>query len=64
LYSYKGYRFTGDHLVCLDDHKEFKRVDELSNTVKNYKEKVYNILTETKNYFGENGLLIHNKQPP
>jgi hypothetical protein len=61
LYFYRGYWFTGNHLVYLDDYKEFKRVDELSYIKKNYKGKVYNIQTETQNYFGENGLLIHNK---
>jgi hypothetical protein len=61
LYFYKGYWFTGNHLVYLDDYKEFKPVAELSNIKIKYVGKVYNIQTETQNYFGENGLLIHNK---
>ena len=61
LYFYKGYWFTGNHLVYLEDYKEFKPASELSNITKYYKGKVYNIQTETHNYFGENDLLIHNK---
>ncbi len=61
VYFYKGYWFTGNHLVYLDDYKEFRRVDELSNIRMNFTGKIYNIQTETQNYFGKNGLLIHNK---
>jgi len=61
LYFYKGYWFTGNHLVYLDNYKDFKRVDELSSFTKYFKGKVYNIQTDVHNYFGENGLLIHNK---
>jgi hypothetical protein len=61
LYLYKGYWFTGNHLVYLDDHKDFKPVTELSKVTKQYNGKVYNIQTETHNYFGENDILIHNK---
>jgi len=61
LYFYKGYWFTGNHLVYLDDYKELKPVSELSNIKIKYIGKVYNIKTETQNYFGENDLLIHNK---
>jgi len=61
LYFYEGYWFTENHLVYSDDYKDFKPVPELSNITKYYEGKVYNIQTETKNYFGENGLLIHNK---
>lgn len=61
LYSYKGYWFSGNHLVYTDDYKDFKPVSQLSDIKKDYKGTVYNIQTETKNYFGENNLLIHNK---
>jgi hypothetical protein len=61
LYFYKGYWFTGNHLVYTDDYKSFKPVSELSSITKQYKGSIYNIQTETKNYFGENELLIHNK---
>ena len=61
MYFYRGYWFTENHLVYLDDYKEFKLVTKLSNITKYYEGKIYNIQTETKNYFGENGLLIHNK---
>jgi len=61
LYFYKGYWFTGNHLVYTDDYKGFKPVSELSNITEYYEGEVYNIQVESKNYFGENGLLIHNK---
>jgi len=61
LYFYKGYWFTENHLVYLDNYEDFKLVSELSNVTESYEGKIYNIQTETKNYFGENGLLIHNK---
>ena len=61
LYFYKGYWFTGNHLIYLDDYRDFKPVTELSNLTEYFNGKVYNIQTETKNYFGENNLLIHNK---
>ena len=61
LYFYKGYWFTGNHLIYLDNYKDFKPVSELSNITKSYNGKVYNIQTDVHNYFGENGLLIHNK---
>jgi len=61
LYIYKGYWFTENHLVYLDDYKDFKPVIELSKVTKQYNGKVYNIQTETHNYFGDNDLLIHNK---
>jgi len=61
LYFYKGYWFTENHLIYLDDYKDFKPVTELSNLTEYFNGKVYNIQTETKNYFGENDLLIHNK---
>jgi hypothetical protein len=62
LYYYKGYWFTGNHLVYTD-YENFDFVYNLSNVTKNYTGKVYDIRTETGNYFGENGLLIHNKAP-
>ncbi len=61
LYFYKEYWFTENHLIYLDNYKDFKPVTELSSLTKYFNGKVYNIQTETKNYFGENNLLIHNK---
>ncbi|MFH8120424.1 MAG: Hint domain-containing protein, partial [Candidatus Aenigmatarchaeota archaeon] len=61
VYFYKGYWFTGNHMVYLDNYKEFKRVDEISNIKMNFVGRIYNIQTETQNYFGKDGLLIHNK---
>jgi hypothetical protein len=62
LYYYKGYWFTGNHKVYTDEfYKEFKPVSEISNFIKYYARKIYNIQTEVHNYFGENDLLIHNK---
>jgi hypothetical protein len=61
LYFYKDYWFTENHLVYLDNYEDFKPVTELSKVTKHYNGKIYNIQTETKNYFGEKGLLIHNK---
>ncbi|MEM5790452.1 MAG: hypothetical protein QXP77_00110 [Candidatus Aenigmatarchaeota archaeon] len=61
VYFYKGYWFTGNHMVYLDNYEEFRRVDELSNIKGSFRGRIYNIQTETQNYFGDNGLLIHNK---
>lgn len=61
LYFYEEYWFTGNHLVYEKDYKDAKPVSELSNITKSYQGKVYNIQTETRNYFGANDLLIHNK---
>jgi len=61
LYFYKDYWLTGNHLIYTDDYEDFKPISGLSNITKYYEGKVYNIQTETKNYFGENDLLIHNK---
>ncbi|MDI6826790.1 MAG: hypothetical protein QMD36_06475 [Candidatus Aenigmarchaeota archaeon] len=40
LYFYKGYWFTGNHLVYLDGYKDFKPISELSNITKYYKGKI------------------------
>jgi outer membrane protein assembly factor BamB len=64
LYYYKGYWFTGNHLVYTDDYKEFKPVTEFTNITKQYKGRVYDIQTEVGNYFGMNNFLIHNKPIP
>ena len=62
LYYYKGYWFTGNHKVYTD-YEHFEEVSKLSDVTKEYIGKVYDItVEETQNYFGENGLLIHNKQ--
>jgi hypothetical protein len=61
LYFYKGYWFTRNHLVYTDGYKTFKPVSELSTITKQYNGTIYNIQTEVHNYFGGNGLLIHNK---
>jgi hypothetical protein len=61
LYYYKGYWFTGNHKVYTD-YEHFEEVSRLSDVTKEYIGKVYDItVEETQNYFGENGLLIHNK---
>ena len=60
LYFYKGTWFTGNHKVYPSLNEEAVPVTLLSNQTKEYAGHVYNIETETHNYFGENGLLIHN----
>lgn len=61
LYNYKGYWFTGNHRVYID-YEHLEEVSKLSDVTKEYVGKVYDIkVEETENYFGENGLLIHNK---
>ncbi|MEM3443450.1 MAG: PQQ-binding-like beta-propeller repeat protein [Candidatus Nanoarchaeia archaeon] len=64
LYYYKGYWFTGNHLVYTDDYKEFKSVTEFTNITKHYVGEVYDIQTEIGNYFGTDNFLIHNKPIP
>jgi hypothetical protein len=60
IYYYKGSWFTEHHRVFPSLDGEAISVVLLSNETKTYEGYVYNIETETKNYFGENDLLIHN----
>ena len=60
LYYYKGTWFTWNHMVYPSLNEEDVLVTFVSNQTKEYEGEVYNIETETHNYFGENGLLIHN----
>jgi hypothetical protein len=60
IYYYKGSWFTDQHRVFPSLDGEATSIVLLSNITKTYTGYVYNIETETKNYFGENDLLIHN----
>lgn len=61
LYNYKGYWFTGNHKVYTD-YEHFEQVYKLSHVTKDYNGNVYDItVADTGNFFGANGLLIHNK---
>ncbi len=64
LYYYKGTWFTGNHRVYPSLNEETVPVPAVSNQTKEYKGYVYNIETETHNYFGENDMLIHNVMKP
>jgi len=60
LYYYKGTWFTSNHKVYPSLNEEAVPVPLVATQAKEYKGYVYNIETETHNYFGENDLLIHN----
>jgi hypothetical protein len=64
LYYYKGTWFTGNHKVYPSLNDEAVPVPLVSNQTEKYRGYVYNIETETHNYFGENDLLIHNVPKP
>jgi len=60
LYYYKNTWFTGNHKVYPSLDEEAVPVPLVSTQTKEYVGYVYNIETETHNYFGESDLLIHN----
>jgi len=60
IYYYKGYWFTWSHQVYPSLNEKEIGIPFISNITKVFVGKVYNIETGTHNYFGENGLLIHN----